>query len=347
MSYQPSHTTKVDVGTPSAEFLSSEPFYWSDNVEVRFHDFVVEAARLEGMGGFQSYIFSPEFTVFGHQWQLALLPRSITSSDAVGIYIKHLSEESITIRFGANTKNSNGDRGRDFTTTYWSEFGPNDMWGRFNGELGTRAEITRNLVNGTLVVEVRMAQFNADSKPQKVTFIPENPLHKSILSKFMDEQSSDIVFEVSGSRSNAKNNPKRTKASSTFFAHRLILQDWKGVSFGELGEDSTPIAISGVKPDIFHHLLFYSYGGKVGEEDLKANAREIVDAADKYGIVGLKLEAEATLVAETIITIENAMNNLLYADAKNLALFKEAVMDFLVENGEEAIKKIIGYSLKH
>ena len=71
MSYQPSHTTKVDVGTPSAEFLSSESFYWSDFVEVRFHDFVGEVDSLEEMGG--GAMLSPEFTVFGHQWQLKLI----------------------------------------------------------------------------------------------------------------------------------------------------------------------------------------------------------------------------------------------------------------------------------
>ncbi|KAL7525798.1 hypothetical protein ACHAWF_001523 [Thalassiosira exigua] len=40
------------------------------------------------------------------------------------------------------------------------------------------------------------------------------------------------------------------------------------------------------------------------------------------------------------ITIDNVIGNLLYADAKNCALLKEAVMDFLVENGKEAIEKL-------
>ena len=40
------------------------------------------------------------------------------------------------------------------------------------------------------------------------------------------------------------------------------------------------------------------------------------------------------------ITMDNAMDNLLYADALNLALLKEAVMDFLAENTEEASERI-------
>ena len=67
-----------------------------------------------------------------------------------------------------------------------------------------------------------------------------------------------------------------------------------------------------------------------------ANAKEIVDAADKYEVVGLKLEAEASLVAPTTFTMENVMDNLLYADSNNCALLKEAVMDFLVKNVEQS-----------
>ena len=38
--------------------------------------------------------------------------------------------------------------------------------------------------------------------------------------------------------------------------------------------------------------------------------------------------------------MDNAIDNLLYADTKNLALLKEEVMDFLAENSEEASEKI-------
>ena len=69
---------------------------------------------------------------------------------------------------------------------------------------------------------------------------------------------------------------------------------------------------------------------------LKYHARDIIDAADKFGVVGLKLKAEAYWVENTTISIDNAVDNLLYADAKNCPLMKEAVMDFLVQNGKEA-----------
>ncbi|KAL7517171.1 hypothetical protein ACHAWF_000107, partial [Thalassiosira exigua] len=76
------------------------------------------------------------------------------------------------------------------------------------------------------------------------------------------------------------------------------------------------------------------------DDELKESAKDIIDAADKFGVVGLKLEAEASCVSSMDIAIDNVIDNLLYADAKNCALLKEAVMDFLVENGKEAIENL-------
>ena len=56
--------------------------------------------------------------------------------------------------------------------------------------------------------------------------------------------------------------------------------------------------------------------------------------------VGLKLEAEAAFVTSETITFDNAIDNLLYADATNCALLKETVLDFIAENGSEASKKL-------
>ena len=100
------------------------------------------------------------------------------------------------------------------------------------------------------------------------------------------------------------------------------------------------VPITDVKPGVFRILLWYVYGGSVAEEGLKHHAKDIIDAADKYGVINLKLEAEAAYVESTKITVGNAMDNLLYADAKNCALLKEAVIDILADNGREVISKV-------
>ena len=106
------------------------------------------------------------------------------------------------------------------------------------------------------------------------------------------------------------------------------------------GKDVTSVPINDVQHEIFRYLLLYIYGGKISEEDLKQNAKDIIDACNKYGVVGLKLEAEAYYVNSTAITVDNMMDNLLYADSKYCALLKEAVIDFAIENGQDIIGKV-------
>ena len=187
---------------------------------------------------------------------------------------------------------------------------------------------------------MRSAAFTATCLP---FFIPENPISRSILAMFNDEESADILFVVDDEP--VRNTRKKTKATTTLYGHRCIMQKCTSAVLGELckseEDDATAtVAITNVTPEIFKHLLYYIYGGKVADEDMNENATDIIDAADKYGIVGLKLEAEASLVTNTTITFENAIGNLLYADSKNCALLKEAVMDFIAENSKEAAHKL-------
>lgn len=102
----------------------------------------------------------------------------------------------------------------------------------------------------------------------------------------------------------------------------------------------TSVPISGIAPELFHIVLYYVYGGKPTEADFKSHAKEIVDAADRFGIVNLKLEAEVWYVKLTTIDVGNVMELLLYADVKNCALIKETVMDFIDENGDDVLQKV-------
>eukprot|EP00804_Cyclotella_cryptica_P015156 CCRYP_000713-RB/>CCRYP_000713-RB protein AED:0.39 eAED:0.31 QI:0/-1/0/1/-1/1/1/0/145 len=61
---------------------------------------------------------------------------------------------------------------------------------------------------------------------------------------------------------------------------------------------------------------------------------ELLDAANRYGVVGLKLLAESKVV-QSEICIESASDLILYADAKDCALLKEKVMDYFVSYAEE------------
>ena len=143
----------------------------------------------------------------------------------------------------------------------------------------------------------------------------------------MDAKYSDIVFEVGG---------------VTFPAHRNIVSSCSTV-LADLCEShgGGTIQITGESHDIFRLLLSYIYGMTISNDNMKLHAKEIInDAADMFGVPSLKLEAEARLVEDTVITIENVMDLLVYAESKNCALLKEVAMDFIVDNKAEVIEKL-------
>jgi len=173
-------------------------------------------------------------------------------------------------------------------------------------------------------------------------YIPKNPTSTVILNLFNNKDSADIVFEVCEQRKRT-NDRKRAKASThTFHAHRLILQNYSTelAALCATSEGMTPAIVDDVKPEVFRHLLYYVYGGEIGEEDFVQHAKDLINAADKYGVTNLKLEAEVWYVQSTKITIENVIDNLLYADAMNCALLKEALMDFMVEKKVEVMQRV-------
>jgi hypothetical protein len=71
-----------------------------------------------------------------------------------------------------------------------------------------------------------------------------------------------------------------------------------------------------------------------------SHAKDIINAANRYGVATLKLEAEASLVQGTTFSLENVMEHLIYAESMNCALLKETAMDYIVENKDKVIGKI-------
>jgi len=110
------------------------------------------------------------------------------------------------------------------------------------------------------------------------------------------------------SRQQLKSNlKKKAKNSSvTFPARQLILRKWPSTLADlcvDQGDKSTPIQIYDVSFDVFRHLLFHLYWGKFAGGDLKCHAKLIIDTADRYSVVDLKLEAEACLVVENKVKV--------------------------------------------
>ena len=195
------------------------------------------------------------------------------------------------------------------------------------------------LNNGTLTLEVHLRTVK---KAETTFFVPPNPCGVNVLEGFNNEEMSDVAFEVGGEVEDTPNRSKRARTTATTFRASYFILKLNAPLLADMCRpgDEAAVPICGVEPDVFKMLLYFCYGGAIGEEEISANAKAIVEAADRFGIVNLKLQAEVVLTKQTEITVENMLDNLLYADSKNLALFREKVMDFVAENGDKIIGKV-------
>jgi len=328
----------VHVGTAPKEFED-----WT-STKVYFHRFADLPTTRDG------FVMSPEFSCFEHQWKLYLYPSGDAHTDEgyATVTLCNMTNEGIKIQYGYSVRDANGKE----VVHYEPDTNEFHALGNGNGKclrnFSPRSIILESLVEGSLVIEVRMKSTATINNKAITQFVPTNPINKNVLQKFDDEESADVVFEVdnnNGRCQSEEHTNKKSKTTTTFYAHRFILQDISTMlaelcKSDESGEGVTTVSISDVKPDTFKHMIYYTYGGKLSDEDLKDNAKDIINACDKYGVVHLKLQAEAHYVKSTTFSMDNIMDNLLYADSKNLALLKEATMDYIVANKGDIMGKV-------
>ena len=65
------------------------------------------------------------------------------------------------------------------------------------------------------------------------------------------------------------------------------------------------------------------------------DAKKSIDAADNFDVVDLKMEIEAWHVTHFDFTVDNVIEELIYADAKNCPLLREAAVDFILKNAND------------
>ena len=281
------------------------------------------------------YVESEKFTCLGIEWLLRIYPWDTRTDEMmVSASLRNLSERNIHIDYSFSVKGHAGGE------VYTSLFKGDDDFNSWGEDIGMRSKIIQTLVDGALVIEVCMKLADITQKTH-TPFIPENPSCKIIQGMFMDERSSGVLFELGGQQFNNKERKKIKTSSVTFPAHQFILTKCSSTLAelcGSAKDKTAPIRIHDVSPDVFRLLLHHLNGGKIADDDMKTHAKEIVDAADRWGVVDLKLEAEACLVQTTAFGVENLWDLLLYADSKNCALLKEAAMDFILDNRDEVLK---------
>eukprot|EP00956_Cyclotella_meneghiniana_P010908 scaffold15241_cov65-Cyclotella_meneghiniana.AAC.1 len=293
----------VHVGEPHDDWYHA----LDERVRIHFHNFA-NLPQEKGM-----VLKSSKFTCCGHEWYLNLYPRGDSGAreGMISVFLCTKLTSKIVVDFDIILKKKTGDH---FKVSSGSgtktEFPKPGGWGRKNYASRDRILDASNNVmnNGTLTFEVRIKP-NEDYCSRIAT--PQTSMADDVYNNlYQDEDSADVAFSVD---------------TRVFHAHKAILKA-RVPELADLAEPydtENPIPIKDVDPQIFEE-----------------HAKQVLDAAGKYGFANLKSKAEAWHVKNLNknFAVDNVVDELLYADGKNCPLLKKAAMDFILEHGEEVIK---------
>ena len=314
-----SATRDIHVGTPAANYQLK------DSVTIHFHNFENLTAVKDEM------VESPTFLCAGSEWSLLIYPggNEEAAEGMVSVFLFNESSAEIDAWFEISIIKNNGGI---FKIQRWrcdneeDTFGPG---GSSGASWGWKDFISRNdilkksnniLDEGTLTFDVRIKpnkeHYSLQVKPQSQLTLGEN-----ISKLFGDSNTADLLFSV---------------GKNMFYVHKLILKTQAPELF-ELSEQfsaDNPMVIKDVDTEIFEMMLKHVYGIEIHACDWKKHSKQILVASGKYGLTTLKTEAEAWHVKNLNLTVDNAVDELLYADATHCLDLKKASIQFIVENSE-------------
>ena len=156
-------------------------------------------------------------------------------------------------------------------------------------------------------------------------YVPPNPFNANMLALLENGDDADISFRI---------------GEVTIPAHVLILRTNAPVLadlFDGRATD-TPVSIEGISPSAFRDVLRFVYGGNPPDKtEMLTRGKGIIDAANRFGIAGLKVAVENTLVASGVMRLSNVADYLLFADAQLCPLLKECATSYFVTRANDIL----------
>jgi hypothetical protein len=180
-------------------------------------------------------------------------------------------------------------------------------------------------IDGSLHIDV-VVEVNQRIYPSVVLGNP-NPLCRNMLKLLDSGDLTDVSFDLNG---------------EIISAHKFILAVNAPI-LADLCKDctkDTPLPITRCDAEVFRRVLRYIYGEDApdNEQEILSIGFDIIDAANYFGIVQLKLSIESSLVKVLSFTPENVTKYILFADAMTCPLLKERAVSYFVSRAKDIMK---------
>jgi len=261
----------------------------------------------------------------GNFWMLAIYPRGDTDSPDDMVEITLYNKGSNDVSAGATfiVRDAIGKVYADMTVNV-DTFKCGGKNGR-GYDMIKRSDILNKekniLADGALHVDVHIEIM----PEQKLIIVPPSPLASNMLRLLDDTESADVQFEV-----------ERTVIT----AHKLILKTNAPLlyEFCKGDKEGEKIQIKNVTPDVFRIVLRYVYAGELPDrKNSFDNGRGIIEAADRLGIIPLKMAVESGMVRNLHINRYNVTEYLIFAESKTCSFLKEAAISYFVARATDLL----------
>lgn len=192
----------VHVGKPSPEYQD-----WARST-VYFHGFADLPTKTDQL------IKSPKFFCLGYEWCVWLYPRGgpsdgwkgreVLQETMISVFLELCSSSvDLSIDYGIFIKSFNDSKQQVDTEVGTRSHGTpfcqagSTSWG-FTNNVARKIALSA-LVDGALMIKVRMKPDSWSVSRRSIPFIPDNPATSQIIQNlFGDEEDADVVFHVGG-----------------------------------------------------------------------------------------------------------------------------------------------------
>ena len=262
----------------------------------------------------------------GNRWRMTLYPRGNTDSPEdrvrISLYNMNSGKADVSARASFIVRDASGKVYADSTLNVYT-YKRRGNSGRGNNMI-KRSDVLNEekniLIDGALHVDVHI-QIQPDS-----LVVPPNPLAKNMLIILQDEDSADVQFQVN---------------RQIITAHKCILKPNAPIlfEFCKNSREGEKIQIKNVpRTEVFRIVLRYVYTGELPDtETIQKYGMRIIEAADRFGIIPLKMAVETELVRNLVITAKNVTDYLIFAESKTCSLLKEVALSCFVARATDLL----------
>eukprot|EP00956_Cyclotella_meneghiniana_P024332 scaffold48767_cov67-Cyclotella_meneghiniana.AAC.6 len=275
--------------------------------------------------GVDSHVYSDVQTdCNGDTWKLKLYPGGNSAAGEqgwIGVFLIPVSRnEEFGAAFSLITKNTNGIVLREIRCDHM--FQPRMSCGFKFMKRDMILDANNNILkDGVLRIDARI---QVKDKKDSQLFMFQSKLSNKMMTLLESGEKADASFEV---------------GDSTFPVHSIILHNNASILANHLvGGYASSAVIDGITAAVFQMVLAYVYAERLPTDgEMLEHGKELIDAADRYELVDLKMAVEHVLVRERILTPKNVSDYIQLADAKSCPLLKEYATTFLYVNAEDVL----------